>query len=186
MSDGRLSIDHGEVRLGGTLVPGVFAGMDVADSVRFDEAGMDNSSGKKKIPMGWEDSLVTLELDLLTDSTTCYEKLARVNYIFKGMDNNSNPKVYDIVNVHTAARGVSQVVFKTLRSSEGSEDDVIRVTLEFEEHDPPTIPNELRKSSQTAGSTPQLDADEVSADADVTADTLSPFDKGFNKGSGVS
>ncbi len=182
MSDGRLTIDHGEVRLGGTLVPGVFAGMDVADSVRFDEAGLDNISGKKKIPMGWKDSLLTLDLDLLTDDTTCYEKLASLNAIFKGMDNNSNPKVYDIVNAHAAARGVEQVVFETLRSMEGSKDDVIRIMLDFVEHNPPTIPPEFRSSANNS-SAPQLDGSgDVAADEAITADKVSPFASGRTDG----
>ncbi len=181
MSDGYLSVEHGHVRLGDTLLPGVFVSMDVADSVKIDCAKMDNMSGKKKIPMGWEDSLLTIEMDLVTDDSTCYDKLAKVNYIFKGMDSQSNPKILKINNPHAAARGVDKVLFRTLRSRETSDDDVIRVTLEFDEHDPPTIPPELRaKSTSADNTTPGMDSTDVSADPDVTADTLSPFDRGYS------
>jgi len=185
MPDGYLTIEHGHVSLGGKLVPGLFVTMEIAGQVRFDKAEADNLSGKKKTPMGWEDSLLTIELDLLSDGqTTCYEKLAQVNAIFKGMDNNSNPKVYDIVNAHVVARGVDQVVFKGLRSRETDEDDIIRAVLDFDEHNPPTIPPEIQRSAAAdSDQAPEVNQDaDVVADAAVTADPDSPFEQGLQDG----
>ena len=185
MSDGYLTIDHGQVHLGGQRVPGVLVTMEIGNEVRFDTAEADNLSGKKKTPMGWEDSVITIELDLITEEgSTCYDKLALLNGVFKGMDNHSNPKVFDIVNAHVLARGVDQVVFRQLRSKEDNEFDVVRAVLYFDEHNPPTIPPEIKSSTGQDGSaTPQADgATEVVADAEVTADPGSPFDRGFNAG----
>ena len=187
MSDGYLTLEHGHVKLSGRLIPGLFVSMEVAGDVRFDTAEADNLSGKKKTPMGWEDSAITLVLDLLTESqSTCYDKLTELNAVFKGMDNKSNPKVYDVVNPHLVARGVDQVVFSRLKSSESNEDDVIQVTLEFDEHNPPQIPPEIRNSAAGAsGSAPAASADAV-ADATVTQDPDSAFMQGFNDGYGNS
>ena len=185
MPDGYLSIDHGQVKLGGQLVPGIFLSMDISGAVRFDTAEVDNLSGKKKIPMGWEDSLISIELSLTTDElSTCYEKLAEINSIFKGLDNKSNPKIYNIINAHVVARGVDQVVFKGLRSRETNENDLITVALEFDEHNPPTIPPEIRSSGAGASSSAPgvSNTESATVDSNVTADTDSPFVAGFKDG----
>lgn len=186
MSDGYLTITHGQVSLGGEQIPGELYSLEISGDVRFDTAEVDNLSGKAKTPLGWEDSLITVELILLSDDTgTCYDKLRRINAVFKGQDNDANPKVYDLVNAHTSARDIEQVVFKGLRSRETNQDDVIKATLSFDEHNPPTIPPEVQTSATDASQTdaPQVDAEqEAVADADVTADEASPFDAGFREG----
>jgi len=185
MPDGFLKVEHGDVSLGGKLVPGILSSLVVNGSVRFDSAEVDNLSGKKKTPLGWDDSDVTVELVLTTDETgTCYKKLAEVDAIFKGLDADANPRVYSLSNEHATARGVDQVVFCGLTSAETNDDDVIMATLAFAEHNPPTIPPEVRKSTE-AGANPDsapVANNEVKADAVVTADDEGPFAKGFNQG----
>lgn len=185
MPDGFLSVDHGHVALGGKLVPGILVSMGIDGSVRFDEAQVDNLSGKKKTPMGWEDAAVTIELALTSDDdSNCYEKLAVLNGIFKGLDAGSNPRVYSLSNAHATARGVDQVVFSGLRSSESNDDDVITASLAFAEHNPPTIPPEVRSAAtaeKESGNAPAADSSATS-DPAVTADTDSPFSSGFQAG----
>ncbi|MCP3942221.1 MAG: hypothetical protein GY710_12145 [Desulfobacteraceae bacterium] len=185
MTDGYLSIEHGQVSLGNQMVPGTLVSMNIDGTVRFDDAKVDNQSGTKKTPMGWDDSAISLEMMLQSDdSGNCYEKLSKLNSIFKGLDNKSNPKIYEIINAHTLSRGIDQVVFKALGSAETNEDDVILITLAFDEHNPPQIPAEVRASA-TKTQTPATDTaskeGEV-ADAVVTADTINPFDAGFKEG----
>ncbi len=186
MSDGYLSFEHGNVRLGGKLVPGTLISMEISDAVRFDSAQVDNVSGTKKTPLGWEDSVVTLEILLGTDEdSNCYEKLTLLDNVFKGMDNKSNPKVYTLTNAHATARGVDQVVFAGLKSRETNEDDTIVVALGFDEHNPPTIPPEVRSSADgtvISDAAPQAAA-EASVDSVVTADPdSSAFTRGFEAG----
>jgi uncharacterized protein YfaP (DUF2135 family) len=184
MLDGYLAIEHGQVSLGGKLIPGIFVSQSIRGAVRFDEAKADNLSGKVKTPLGWEDADISIELDLLTeDGSTCYEKLSRLNALFKGYDNGSNPKVYSLVNPHIIARGIDQVVFSGLDSSESDDDDVIRARLSFVEHNPPVIEVEKRvaASNEKTNETPTV-ADNVEADPTLTQDKTNPFHDGFKAG----
>ena len=184
MSDGYLSIAHGHIHLAGKLVPGNLVRLEIGGEIRFDEAEVDNHSGKKKTPLGWEDCFINIEMVLLSDEKSdCYEKLSELNGIFKGLDNNANPKVYGLVNAHAVARGVDQVVFKGLRSSETNEDDVIQVSLAFDEHNPPTIPPEKGASmANTSNTAPDIDQTDPDVDPSVTADDTNPFNAGSQAG----
>ena len=188
MSDGYIRLEDGHVSLGEQLVPGVLVSMEINGKVLFDQAGIDNVSGKKKTPMGWNDSLLSLRMKLLSDAdTTCYEKLAVINGIFKGMDNKKNPRVYDLKNRHAAARDVHQVVFSDLRSAESDEDDVIIVGIGFEEHDPPIIKPEIQASAAQAknAQVPAVDTageDGALVDSTIAKDTVSPSKAGFSDG----
>ena len=185
MSDNYLTIEHGQVSLGGSIAPGEFVSMDVSNFVRLDRAEVDSLSGKKKVAMGWEDSMITIELSLLSDEkSTCYKKLEVLNGIFKGMNSNKAPKIYDIANPHVAARGIDQVVFRCLKSWETNEDDTLIATLEFEEYEPPTVPPEKRQaaadSSKTAAPAAGTADDKAVIDETVTKDTEGPYSTAFN------
>ncbi|MBF0454946.1 MAG: hypothetical protein HQL72_09070 [Magnetococcales bacterium] len=136
MTDRMLTFEDGQVQLGDRLIPGILVRQSVRGSVRFDEAEQDGLSGTVKIPMGWEDADIALTVDLLTDKTTCYEKLAILTTLFKGADSKGNPLVLSVANVHCLARGIRQVVFSGLDSEESDRDDVIQTTLRFVEHVP--------------------------------------------------
>ncbi len=164
--DGLLTFEDGQVTLGGVLIPGEFKGQSVRGSVRFDQAKRDGESGKVKTPMGWEDADISLQVELLSEAgSTCYDKLTELNALFKGVDNGGNPKVYSVVNAHYLARGVSQVVFAGLNSTETDQDDVIACTLNFIEHMPAVVKKEEQviASDQAEGasqiSTPAADAE---------------------------
>jgi hypothetical protein len=135
--DGYLTFEHGNVKLGGTLLPGILTSLRVKGDVRFDSASPDGMSGKTKTPLGWEDAAIVLALDLLTESgSDCYEKVGQLNALFKGYDNDANPRVLTVVNRHMAARGVERVVFSGFETAETERDDVIVATLSFTEHNP--------------------------------------------------
>ena len=186
MSDGILTFEHGEVTLAGKLVPGILKSQSIGCSVRFDEAEQDGVSGKVKTPLGWDDSDISLTLDLLTDEeSNCYEKLAALNAVFKGHDNGGNPKVYEISNPHIIARGVHQVVFAGLDSEESDGDDIISASLKFTEHEPP-IQKVEKQGSAPGGSTPTNKTGEPDPDKDVVEDEPNAFVRGFLDGSGQS
>jgi len=165
MRDGILSFEHGDVRLGNDPVPGILRSQSITGLVRFDEAQQDGLSGKNKTPLGWEDANINLELELMSDDKSdCYQKLTELNAVFQGRDNGGNPKVYEVVNAHARARGIDQVVFAGLDSSETDEDDVITASLNFVEHNPPvTIPEKrIAMSDQAEGAaTPQVTEEPV-------------------------
>ena len=152
--DGCLSFSDGEVRLDSQLLPGLFESLSIGSEVVFDEAEEDGKSGTTKTPMGWNDADLTLNLALLTDqSSSCYDKLAALNGVFKGYDNGGNPKVLTVNNPHMAARGIDQVVFKRLSSKEDNQTDKIVATLAFCEHNPPIQKVEERAEGGGASGT---------------------------------
>lgn len=164
-----LVFEDGLIRLGDTELPGILTELRVDGKVRFDEQKKDGSSGKKKTPKGFEDSDVMVTMLLLTDSESqCYEKLEQVSGLFRKIDDKANPQVYTVTNRHLLARGVRQVVFSKLQSSENNGSDEIRVTLGFVEHNPPVTkiekaqaktptPKELAEQAK-AKKTPETDS----------------------------
>lgn len=145
MSSAILNFDDGRVVLAGEELPGLLVRLTVGGEVRFDESKADGLSGKKRTPLGWEDAAVSLDLDLLTDDDgSCYDKLSRLERLFKGSGSHAAPKVLSVVNRHLRARGVSRVVFSGLSSRETNTDDTILASLTFKEHVPPVVKREER------------------------------------------
>jgi len=186
MRDGYLSWDDGEVRLGGELLPGVFVEQNVRGAVRFDDAQLDAQSGKAKVPLGYQDAVVTLTLDLLCDEAgDCYQKLEQISRVFKA-DRNANPKVYAVQNRHLAARGVRNVIFAALDSFEDDREDVIMAVLSFTEHQPAVIRREKQatatRAAQTkAGTAPPVKA-KPAVSPKVVSDPENPFMAGLRDG----
>lgn len=146
-----LTFEDGVVRVAGQTLPGILKSRKIKGELRFDESQKDGQSGKKRVPLGWEDCEVVIVLELLTDDTSdCYAKLAEINGIFRGHNGKANPKILDVVDRHMAARGLRQVLFSGLESSETDQDDVIEATLGFLEHRPPIISAEARAAKAGA------------------------------------
>lgn len=165
-----LVFEDGLIRLGDTELPGILTELRVDGKVRFDEQKKDGSSGKKKTPKGFEDSDIMVSMLLLTDSESqCYEKLEQVSGLFRKIDGKANPQVYTVTNRHLLARGVRQVVFSKLQSSENNGSDEIRVTLGFVEHNPPVTKIE---KAQAKTPTPKELAEQAKAKKTPEADSL--------------
>lgn len=166
---GLLTFEDGIVTLDGTELKGILQKVDVRTAVRFDEAKVDGASGKKKTPAGFEDSKVDVSMILLTDEDSdCYEKLEEINHIFKGIDKNTNPKIFTVTNRHLLARGIREVVFANLDSSENSSTDEIFISLQFVEHNPPVIKMEETKAKQpTAKELAEMAKNETSEPEEV-------------------
>lgn len=160
--DGYLTFEDGVLSLDGEVIPGVFVNANILCDVKFDEAQSDQLSGKKKTPMGWEDAEIDFDYELLSDdSGDCYDKLARLNALFKGYGDSAQPKILTPLNRHIQARGIEQVVFKSLGSRETDKEDTIVVTLHFVEHTPPIVQAEERvvksdRAKTSAGSAPAV------------------------------
>lgn len=138
-----ITFEDGVVRLAGEEVPGILNALRVDGKVRFDEQKVDGSSGKKKTPQGFEDSDIMISLYMVTDDdTSCYDKLETLSGMFRKVDDNANPQIYTVANRHLLARGVRQVVFSRLCSSENDRTDEIMATLGFVEHNPPVVKTE--------------------------------------------
>ena len=153
-----LTFADGLVKLDNATLDMILTGLSVNGEVIFDDQPRDGLSGTVKVPMGWSDSDVVASADLITDeAATCYERLAKLNSVFRARD--TAPKRFDIVNRHTAARGIRQVVFNSFSSSETDADDVIAVTLGFLEYQPSVVPAEKGEGAATGGIPPKTAAD---------------------------
>ena len=167
-----LSFADGIVRLGGEELPGIMTSLSVDGKVRYDEQNVDGTSGKSKTPMGWEDHSVMIGMVLPTDSDgDCYDKLEILSAYFKQPDSKANPQIYSVVNRHTQSRGIREIVFARLQTTENEKWDYIIANLGFDEHNPPIVkteasaaktptPGELaeeaaRKAAEAAGATPE-------------------------------
>ena len=138
-----ITFEDGLIRLGGEELPGILQSLRIDGRVRYDEQQVDGTSGKSKTPQGWEDHVIAAVLMLTTDDESdCYEKLEQLAPFFKTPDAKANPQIYSVTNRHAQTRGIRQVVFDRLESSENHNTDEIRVTLGFTEHNPPIIRTE--------------------------------------------
>lgn len=136
----QITFNDGIVRLDGEELPGVMTSLRVNGQVRYDEQEVDGASGKSKIPQGWEDQTISLSLVLATDSESdCYEKLETLAEYFKKADSKANPQIFTIVNRHAQGRGIRQVVFDRLETTENDKNDLAYATLGFTEHNPPIV-----------------------------------------------
>lgn len=135
--------EDGAISLGGEEVPGIMQSLTVDGKVRFDEQKVDGASGKKKTPQGFEDCEISVSLYLTTeDESSCYDKLQKLSAMFGKVDGKANPQIYDVANRHLLARGIRQVVFSSLQTSESDATDEITASLGFTEHNPPVVKTE--------------------------------------------
>ena len=178
----RLTYEQGRVWLADILLPGHLRELWIRGEAQLDEIKVEGISGKAHQPNGWKDMDVTLSLDLLTDDgSSCYDKLATINHIFRRYGGNADPKVYEASgNPHLAARGIGQVIFAGLESYESQEDDVVYAGLHFVEDRPAVIKAEKRAAAATTA-TPEADTATAStqADEDVAKDDSNPFADGY-------
>ena len=139
----QITFEDGHIRLDGEELPGILTTLRVDGKVRYDEQKVDGTSGKSKTPMGWEDHTVMISMVLPTDSDgDCYDKLEILAAYFKQPDAKANPQIYSVVNRHTQSRGIREIVFDRLQTTESEQWDYIIANLGFNEHNPPIVQTE--------------------------------------------
>lgn len=147
--------DIGQVKLGDTLLPGVFEGLEVEGELEIDEQDVQGGSKRKQV-LGFHDPTVTLKLRLLNDAAgTPHDKLRVIAALFRGKDKAGKPVVYRIVNQHLALWGIQQVLFKRLRTSESNLDDSLRAELEFTGHSPVVVKKQGIGGGKGKGTVPK-------------------------------
>lgn len=149
-----IKVDDGIISLDGKNLVGLLSNISIKTAVRFDEQDIDGKSSKKKVPLGWSDADIIIQLELTTDdeSSSCYEKLAELDNIFRSKNKNK-VKVFDIDNRHLNARNVRRVVFSNLESSENNMEDIIYASLSFIEYEPAITKTETIQTKSTLNST---------------------------------
>ncbi|NPV89822.1 MAG: transcriptional regulator [Firmicutes bacterium] len=160
-------IDDSTVKVGGVILPGLFKSMEIKGDALIEEQDVEGRSTKPKQAAGYEDAKINLEL-ILQDGPvlTKLQKLAIIQNLFK-KQGQEKPIVYEIVNEHTAVRGITQVLFKNLTTKEQNKNDELSAMIEFWEYIPMTI------TATKAGSTSSTPA------ANAAAANLNPEYQGY-------
>lgn len=123
--------DDTALKVGGVPLPGLIKSLEIKTDTLVEEQEIEGSPIKPKQALGYEDSKIIVELIVDDGPTeTRWEKLGRIHTIFRRPDQ-ERPYRYTIVNEHTAAYGISEVVFKSLSSKDESKREYLSLTLEF-------------------------------------------------------
>lgn len=151
--------DIGEVKLGDTVLPGIYQSLEVSRAVRMDEAKVPGRSGATKQPMGFEDAEITLALVLASDlAGSARAKLQTIAGLFQAQDKLARPYVYTVAHPLLAAWGIRHVVFQQLKSRDDNLTDLIYASLRFVEHVPVTVKKERRRKPQVLQTTVSSEA----------------------------
>jgi hypothetical protein len=159
-------VDDSTVKVGGVILPGLFKSIEIKSDAQIDEQTVEGSTAKPKQATGYEDAKITVEL-VLEDSPkeTKEQKLTKIQNLFRA-SGQAKPIVHDIVNTHTAIRGIKKVLFKSLSTKEqNTKTSEITASMEFWEYVPTTITatkasssSKKKSSSKSSSATSGLSA----------------------------
>jgi len=128
-----------DVKLGELILPVPPKAMKVKQSMKIDEIEIPGRSGKVKQPIGYEDTEVTLTLEIPAVyengriKETAPERYRTIQELFRG-PKDTKPEAVDIVSTLTEAIGVSQVLIKTVEVAD-SQMDLVTVTMTLTEYE---------------------------------------------------
>ncbi|BFH35379.1 hypothetical protein J6TS7_02840 [Paenibacillus dendritiformis] len=124
-------VDESTVKVGKVVLPGLFKSLEIKEDARVEEQEIEGKAARPKQATGYEDAKVTLEL-ILEDGPklTKLQKLAVIQKLFR-KPGQTRPVMHTIINEHTAARGISKVIFKNLVTKEQSKNSAMIVSIEF-------------------------------------------------------
>ena len=127
-------IDESTMKIGGVILPGVFKSLEIKSDALIEEQEVEGRTTKPKQAIGYEDAKINVEL-ILYDGPflSKYQKLSIIQNIFK-KPGQTKPEVYEIVNEHTATRGITKILFKNLVSKEQNNNEQLSVVIEFWEY----------------------------------------------------
>ena len=139
--------DDSGVKINGVILPGTFKSMEVKTPALVEEVEVKGSTKKPKQATGYEDGKVTIELSLIeSEDQTIIDKLDIIQKIFRNTGQ-TKPNVYEIVNEHTAVRGINKVIFKDLSTKDTNKKNEIIAALEFWEYVAVTVTAKKKTSS---------------------------------------
>ncbi|MGE5606890.1 MAG: hypothetical protein ACM3YE_14535 [Bacteroidota bacterium] len=169
--------DLGEIKIGETILPGIYQSMEISGKLRFDESQMQGKSGTSKQPLGYEDAVINVSLILTTDDNfTCYDRLKVIIAVFYKVNKTGKPYVYKIVNHLTSVWGIREVLFTDIRVRDDNKKDYLVIDIVFQEYLPTIVKREL-KAVPPGDLDPYTDftkIEETSATLSTKADIESP------------
>ncbi|MDI3547882.1 MAG: hypothetical protein PWR10_1534 [Halanaerobiales bacterium] len=165
--------DFGKIKLGDHELPGIYESMRITGSIKIDKVDIPGSSAGGKQPLGYNEPEIVLSLKLTTDNETdCYEKTKTLTNIFQNTDENAKPYIYTIINKHTEAWNISEVIFDYLKTFDTNKDNTIMAELHFQEYKPIIVEKESR--AQLDNSNQPESSGFVETDQDINNDSNLP------------
>lgn len=145
-------VDDSIIKVGGVILPGIVKSLEIKTDARVEEQEVEGNSAKPKQVTGYEDAKITLEIALEDGETKTKEsKLKSIQSLFR-KSGQAKPQVYDIVNEHTAIRGIKRVIFKSLTTKEVNKKSELTVNIEFWEYVPINITATKKSKDKKSGS----------------------------------
>lgn len=149
-----IAADDEFVKIDSIVLPGVFKSIEVKGSAVLEELEVEGKGKKPKQATGFNDHTIDIDIVLQDDidGVSKEDKLTIIQNIFKA-NGQSIPKIYSIVNRHTAVRNINRVILKDLTSKETNKKDEINVSLSFVEYEPVNVSAASNKSSTNKSNT---------------------------------
>jgi len=154
-----------EVKLGDLTLSIPPRQMKIKQTLKIDEIEIPGRSGKVKQPVGYEDSEITLELEIphqengLQLVKTAQERFKEIQALFRpSADTIQSP--IPIVSTLTEACGIQQVLIRDIELQDDPDYDYLTCTLTLTEFD--SIANQLQEQAQA-----QQQAQEATEEAEA-------------------
>jgi len=147
-----------ECKLGDLILPVPPKQMSIRQSLKIDEIEIPGRSGKIKQPVGYEDSTITIELELCHQEDngktikTAQDRLKEIQTLFRPSEKAIQTPL-SIVSTLTESCGIKQVLIKDLEVKDDEEYDLIHCSLTLTEFD--SIENQLQEQAQAAQASQQ-------------------------------
>lgn len=145
-------LDDSLVKIGGIILPGIVKSLEVKSDALVEEQEVEGSSAKPKQAIGYEDAKVTIELILEDgEAITKEDKLRTIQSLFR-KSNQEKPEIHELINEHTAIRGITKVILKSMTTKETNKKEELTVSIELWEYIAATI-TAVKKSSSNSNRT---------------------------------
>lgn len=163
-------VDDSIIKVGGVILSGVVKSLEIKTDARVEEQEIEGNSAKPKQATGYEDAKITLEIALEDGETkTKEEKLKGIQSLFRNTGQ-AKPQVHDIVNEHTAIRGIKKVIFKSLTTKETNKKSELTVSIEFWEYVATTITATSKSKSKSNSKSSSSNKGSSSAKGNLNSD----------------
>jgi len=139
-----------ECMIGGVTLPVPPRSMRIKQALKIDEIEIKGRSGKVKQPVGFQDSEITIELEICDREEggkvveTARERFEQVQGLFRS-SREALPEPKEIVSTLTDACGIRQVLIKGIEVHD-NELDYISCTLQLTEFE--SVENQLKTQTQ--------------------------------------
>ncbi|GAB6173274.1 MAG: LysM peptidoglycan-binding domain-containing protein [Desulfitobacteriaceae bacterium] len=145
-----IRVDEEQIMVGSTVLPGIFESIEVEDDTQSDQVEIQGQNKKANQRVAYNPTLVRMNLKLMDDDNqTALDKLAAIRKIYRPSPTTDIPQIYRLISEEAQAHGVDQVTFASLRSRKTNLDDIIYLSLEFEEYVPIKVTVQERPKTQT-------------------------------------